>query len=454
MKTLRNRYAAIGRHLVESSWVLIVLTLALTACGNDDPIPSLLTYSTVAVGDLNGDGRLDIAVAYSLVAGPPPHPGYVAVYQQAPANRGTFLGPQHYSVGNDPASIALGDLTGEGNLDIVTANYDLGNGAGTVSVLLQDPTRPGQFLPATTYATGTHPNSVAIGDLNGDGKPDLAVADSDGISVLLQNPAAPGTFLPRTVINVGGSASSVAIADLNGDGKPDLVVTNSVSTLVLLQDPTTAGTFLAPTSYSAGPGPVDAVVGDLDGDGRPDIAVANEGSLSDPGSASVSVLLQDPAVPGGFLPAVDYSTDFSSAVVVIADLNGDGRADLVVGNVGVFGLCPPNCFTVGTSVSTLLQDPALTGQFQPAINYPAIGNDFVSGVAVGDMNGDGKPDLVVVQAGSGVFIRLQDPSHPGQFLAGSQNMFAGLPHEAGGDGLLVPSANLGIREASGPRQAR
>ena len=418
MKTLvtKDEY---GRHLFQSLWALTFpfLALTLTTCGGGggSSIPPLSSYSSVAVGDLNGDGPTDIAVAYSYIAGPPPHPGYVAVYLQDPANPGEFLSPEAYSVGNDPASIAIGDLNGDGKLDIVTANYDLGNGTGTVSVLLQDASRPGQFLAATSTATGNHPASVAIGDMNGDGRPDLAVADNDGISVLFQNPATPGTFLPRTLIRVGGAASSVAIADLNGDGEPDLVVTNEVSALVLLQDPTQAGTFFPPTGYGAGPRPIDAAVGDLDGDGQPDVAVANEGSLSAASTASVSVLLQDPAAPGSLLTAVNYNTDFRSEVVAIADLNGDGKADLAVGNVGTYGFCPPNCFTIGTGASVLLQDPTVPGQFQPATTYPAAGNDFVTWVAIGDMNGDGEPDLIIAQAGRGVFIRLQDPSRPGQF---------------------------------------
>ncbi len=403
--------------------LFLSLTLILSYCGggrDGNSVPPFLLYSSVAVGDLNGDGKLDIAVAYSYVAGPPPHPGYVAVYLQDPTNPGTFLDPAIYNVGNDPVSISIGDLTGNGKLDVFTANAILnadGAGASTVSVLLQDPSKPGQFLAATSYATGKNPVCVASGDLNDDGRPDLAVADNDGISVLFQNPAAPGTFFPRIPVNVDGAASSVAIADLNNDGRPDLVVANLASVLVLLQDPTKAGTFFAPKSYGAGLQPVYATVGDLDGDGKPDIAAANLGSLSDARSASVSVLLQNPTVPGSFLTAVNYKTDLRAQAVAIADLNGDGKADLAVANSGTLGgLCPPNCGTAGASVSVLLQDPAVPGQFQTATNYPANGGDFITWVATGDMNGDGNPDLIIGQA-IGVFIRFQYPLHSGQFQA-------------------------------------
>jgi hypothetical protein len=421
----RNGYDhAVGNRSRLGGCLIVFVSLLIAGCGSGGgsaaAIPPFQLFSAVVVADMNGDGLSDIVTCYSYIAGPPPHPGYVAVYLQDPARPGHFLPANVYSVGNDPVSVAVGDLDGDGKADIVTANAILssnGAGASTVSVLLQSSARPGLFLPAASYATGVNPVSVAIGDLNNDGRPDLAVADSAGVSILFQNPAAPGTFQPEMPIGIGGAASSVAIVDLNGDGKPDLVVTNAKSLLVLLQDPTTAGSFSVPTSYSAGAQPIFASVGDLDGDGRPDVAVANLGSPSDPSTASVSVLLQDPGAPGSLLNAVTYATDSRSGAVAIADLNGDGRADLAVANFGtISGPCPPSCRGSGTSVSVLLQDPTVPGRLLSATNYPAAGGDFTAWVAIADMNGDGTPDLIIAQAG-GIFVRFQDPSHPGQFIA-------------------------------------
>jgi hypothetical protein len=411
----------VGRKSRRARDTVIFLTLLLAGCGGGgggSSIPPFVLFSSVAVADLNGDGLPDIAASYSYISGSPPHPGFVAVYLQDRAKPGTFLAGAIYGVGNDPASIAIGDLDGDGKADIVTSNAILsaaGAGASTVSVLLQDQLHPGQFLPAVPYATGFNPVSVSIGDLNNDGKPDLAVADHGGISLLLQNPAAPGTFLPRIAIGIGSPASSVSIADLNGDGNPDLVATNAISVLVLLHDPLPSGSFLVPTSYGAGAQPIYAAAGDLDADSKPDLAVANFGSPSDPRNASVSILRQSPLAPGTFLSAVNYATALRSQTVAIADLNGDGKADLAVSNSGTLaGLCPPNCGSAGTGVSVLLQNPALPGQFLSAANYPATGNDFVTWLVTADMNGDGKPDLVIAQSG-GVFIRFQDPMNAGQF---------------------------------------
>ncbi|HXZ59421.1 MAG TPA: VCBS repeat-containing protein [Steroidobacteraceae bacterium] len=396
--------------------------LALTACGGgggggSEIIPPFNLYYSVVMADVNGDGLPDIVAAYTHIAGAPPHQGWVAVYAQDAARPGHFLPASTYGVGNDPVSVAVADLDGDGRPDIVTANAILstnGLGESTVSVLLQDAAHPGHYLPAVSYATGPDPQSVAIGDLNGDGRPDLAVADSSGISVLFQDTA--GRFFPKTAITTGGGCASVAIADLDGDGTPDLLATDAVSVLVLLQAPGSGGSFSAPARYAAGQQPLYAVAGDLNGDGRPDIAVANIGSPSDLTTASVSVLLQDPTRSGAFLAAVNYTAQADSTAVAIADLDGDGWPDLAVANSGTLGgVCPPNCNSVNTGVSVLLQDGAAPGHFAAAVDYAATGSDFVTGVAVADVNGDGKADLIVLQAG-GVFIRLQDPLHPGQFL--------------------------------------
>lgn len=399
----------------------LALALSLAGCGGGAPSPPSLLYSSVAVADLDGDGLPDVIAAYSNLSGPPPHAGFVAVYLQDGANPGHFLAASNYEVGNDPVSVAAGDLDGDGRPDIVTADAILStNGAGTsaVSVLIQDAAHPGRYLPAVSYLTGVDPHGVAIGDLNGDGKADLAVATSSGIFVLLQNPAGPaGTFLPAASNPIGPTAYSVAIADLDGDGRPDLLATDALNVLVLLQDPAVAGRFAPAVRYAAGQQPIDAVAGDLNGDGKPDIAVANLGSPSDPTTASASVLLQDPSTPGRFLAATNYVTQLRSANVAIADLNADGAADLAVADSGTIGPgCPPDCHSVGTGVSVLLQNPAAPGSFQPAAHYAASAGDFVSWVAVADINGDGKPDLVIAQSG-GIYVRLQDPLHPGEFLA-------------------------------------
>lgn len=370
--------------------------------GGDGFFSAFNMYWSVAVADLNGDGKPDIAVSYTFHGTDlSSSQGFVAVFLQDTAKPGTFLAPTKYSVGEQPVSIAIGDINGDGKPDIITVNTALSSiatpRAHTISVLLQDANNPGQFLAATDYPTGRFPNAAAIGDLNGDGKPDLAVADNTGISLLFQSSSTPGTFLPLTTLALSSASSSIAVADLNGDKKLDLAATSGSSVAVFLQNPATPGTFFAPTTYVAGLQPTWVAVADLNGDGKPDLTVANQGAPTG-GGGSVSVLLQDPTVPGGYLSARNYDTGNGSNLVAVADLNGDGKPDLVAVNVN--------------GISVLLQDPNVPGQFQSAVNYF---ENLPLSVAIADMNGDNKPDLVITNS-DGVVIRFQDPANPGAFL--------------------------------------
>src|SRR6267143_783252 len=165
------------------------------------------------------------------------------------------------------------------------------------------------------------PVFVAVGDLNGDRTPDLVVANSfAAVSVLLGN--GDGTFGANTDLPIGG-ATSVAIADLNADGKLDLAVTGSSSVSVLLGNGD--GTFGAKTDFTTGPGPASVAIGDLNADGKLDLAVANYSSTS------VSVLLGNG--DGTFGPKTDFATGPFPVSVAIGDLNADGKLDLAVANL-------------------------------------------------------------------------------------------------------------------------
>ncbi len=139
--------------------------------------------------------------------------------------------------------------------------------------------------PFLSFDAGSHPYSVAIGDLNGDGKPDLAVANasSNTVSVLLGN--GNGTFGAKTDYGTGSYPYSVAIGDLSGDGKPDLAVANNYSNTVSVLLGNGYGTFGVKTDYGTGSGPNSVAIGDLNGEGKPDLAVENHLSIT------VSVLL-------------------------------------------------------------------------------------------------------------------------------------------------------------------
>jgi len=322
---------------------------------------------SVAIGDLNGDGKPDLATANGNEYAPT-----VSVFMNRGAGR--FRARRDYEAGRYVSySVAIGDLNGDGKPDLATAN---GN---TVSVLLNR--GDGSFRAKVDYGTGGGPNSVAIGDLNGDGRPDLATANpaANTVSVLLNR--GDGSFRATVEYGTGGGPNSVAIGDLNGDGRPDLATANSEANTVSVLMNTGDGSLRAKVDYGTGPGPESVAVGDLNGDSKLDLVSANCG-LRSPDylcrkSNTVSVLLN--RGDGSFQTKVDFTTGRNPDSVAIGDLNGDGKPDLVTANVYAF------------TVSVLANRG--DGSFQAKRDYEA-GDGPVS-VAIGDLNGDGKPELAV-----------------------------------------------------------
>ncbi|MGQ0571731.1 MAG: FG-GAP repeat domain-containing protein, partial [Armatimonadota bacterium] len=229
-----------------------------------------------------------------------------------------------FAAGNIPNSVALGDVNGDGRADLAVANSNSNN----VSMLLGN--GDGSFRAAVNFAAGDFPSSVAIGDVSGDGRPDLAVANinSGNVSVLLGN--GNGSFQPAVNFAADGSPFSVAIGDVNRDGWPDLAVTifrGNVRVLLGKGD----GTFQPAVHVAAGAAGASVAIGDLNRDGRPDLALAHFAFTSF-GSDGVSVLLGNG--DGSFQSAVSFAVGDSPRSVAIGDVNRDGRPDLAVANVG------------------------------------------------------------------------------------------------------------------------
>jgi FtsP/CotA-like multicopper oxidase with cupredoxin domain len=333
----------------------------------------------LAVSDLNGNCVPDVAVANYTG-------NNVSVLLDYDPTSAAFASRTDFPTGNNPSVVAIGDLNGDGKPDIVTPN----DGSYTVSVLLND--GAAGFTNRTDIATGRRPLGMAIADVNADGRRDLVVGAYDDllISIFLNG---TGGFAPKTAFAAGDHPYSAAIGDLDGDGKQDLAVADNFSNRVSVLIGNGAGAFGPGTEFVTGDAPASVAIGDLSADGRPDLA------LADYNIHRVSVLLASGA-PGNFGPKTDYVANYNPISVAIGDLNGDGRPDLAVAS-------PFNDIVLVYLAS------GTPGSFATGVGYSS-GNDPRS-VAIGDLNGDGRPDLVLPNFSSNQVSVLLGSSTPGTF---------------------------------------
>src|ERR1044071_9160286 len=290
----------------------------------------------------------------------------------------SFVLTDTFNAGSSPFSVTAGGLNWGGQPDLVVANEFSGN----VSVLLGR--GDGTFSNRVSYAAGTGPSSIALGDFNADGKLDMAVTDSASTNVIILSGQGDGAFLTPAPNGVGDAAQAVAIGDFNRDGKSDLAVANRASANVSVLLGKGDGTFLDAANDNAGSDPYSVAVGDFNGDGNPDLAVVNSALFGD--NPGISLLLGNG--DGTFQKALNQDLGPSPRSIAVGGFNGDGKADLAV---AVYGEFIGSQFT-NSNVTVLLGKG--DGTFQPAIRYTTGEGPLF--VATNDLNGDGKPDLVVV----------------------------------------------------------
>jgi hypothetical protein len=315
-----------------------------------------------------------------------------------PGPKPPFFPPREYLVGVFPTAVAIGDLNGDRKPDLAVANTV----SNTLSVLLNK--GHGRFGRSRMYGTGNGPYRDAIGDLNGDGKPDVVVANygSKTVSVLMGR--GDGSFGPKVDYRVGSGPWDVAIGDLNGDGKPDLAVANSDPNSVSVLLNNGGGTFEPKVDYQTGDGPISVAIADLNADGKPDLATANHFGNS------VSVLLN--RGDGTFEDKLDYQTGDGPYDLAVGDVNGDRKLDLATADYGDDS---------GDSDSVLLNKG--DGSFAAHVDYGAAGAPLA--VALTDLNGDGRLDLVSA-AGDDELITVHLNHGDGTFR-GRWDDFVGSP---------------------------
>jgi hypothetical protein len=414
-KQLRFPLTTFGRRLLCG----IAVSALLASCGNDynsgcygygcGGAPTELSAGVVATNftAVNGAGPADV-VALSTVQ-PPVTAVTSSLKTYLSTGAGMFAAPTYTAAGNYPLYLASADLNGDGFMDVVSASYS----DGALAVFFNNKATPGTFNPAV-FLNSPGASQVAIADMNGDGLPDLVSADFN-VSLFIQS--SPGTFAAPINLYPGG-ANWVALGDLNHDGAPDVALTDAFGVKLLMHTGAASSTTYAPpvsvfmqTANANVQGANIIAIADVNGDGYNDLVITDPGPTGGM-SPTVNVLLQNPANPGTFLAAVPYAIavqDLPESIIVTNLTGTVGTLDIVLGS--------------NQGVTVLLHDPANPGKFLPASFYAAPGAEQI---AVADINGDGKPDIIV---SSGVTHTIQGgvvTNNPGVLLQTTTGVFGPL----------------------------
>jgi uncharacterized repeat protein (TIGR01451 family) len=326
--------------------------------GTATPNPVGAPPAAIAIGDFNLDGIADLVTANSS--------GNVSILLGN--GNGTFHAYATYPAATQASGVAVGDFNGDGKPDLAVTDQTNGG----VDILLGNGT--GSFQSPVFYATGNGPVAVAVGDFNGDGIADLAVANAGSvISVSVLLGVGDGTFQPALVTTISWTPNTLAVADVNGDGKADLVVSSSEGyTVALLGNGN--GTF---NSAFLGYGGAYATVGNLSGQGNPEIVESD--------STSLTVIQYQ---SNSFETIASYTLPAAATGLSIADVNGDGKLDVIA--------------MTGTSLLVLFGNG--DGTLQSLISYPLSPSPAT--LVAANFAGDARTDLAFPVSSDNIDVAL------------------------------------------------
>ncbi len=393
------------------------------------------------IADFDGDGKADLIVANFAA-------NTISVFRNTSAtgsiNAGSFTDKSDFATGVSPVNIAIGDLNGDGKPDVAVVNA----GSNSYSVFINTSTtgsisfaaKVDIIMPGPFFS----PRGIAIADIDGDGLNDLVISSLYSNTLLtfrnLTNLNGPFYAIGAQGIPVLTAPYGIFAEDLNGDGKPDIAVAHNGSNMIsVIQNQSVVGTFMfasrvdITSGTTSSPQICSIVAADFDGDGKPDLAALNQGDNT------VSVFKNLMAAgafidASGFAAKADFATGASPTALTVGDVNGDGKPDLITSNYG------------GNSAS-ILRNVATLGSISFAPKADLATGDTPWGVAVADLDGDGRQDIVVANYADNTDERtisiFRNGIAPPTTLATSLFFYSTLTHSAS----LLWSGGNGSRRA-------